>query len=298
MAGMCMLLVCLDVGGCKPPKEQSAAERIRQEQNLEQMSPAELRQRLETIRKQILIAAHNSYRIGKADKAADCLQWYHESAGVISAALEESESVLPSNVVRLAQILIKLRKITGANDSLLTPSELNAIKNIGNVATGTTIVPAGLSLGAAGLSGYFAGWVVPAVRGIEKQVGRLVEMFREQNKDMISMNEPNLVRWNAEPGGQPLFDFMVAIKKDDDIATVRQSINNKVMKYFGDNRSNLDNILGTVNGKKYRPIPTKGTFFKEVDSAKFPEWVKYHIDDIWLLLYGDLEVPQEWTPAQ
>lgn len=267
--------------GCDP-KEESEPQRIQRERQLAAVfsNHSEISEQLGLIRAEILLAARSYYRKGKPSQSAKYWQLFHELDIPFSN---------PSAVAKLGQALFKLRRLVGRSDNLLTPTELNALDIFENIVIGGTALPVG-SMALVSLSANLNFYIIPALEVVRKQIDHLVAGLQETNDVAIAAGL-GLVYPNASPGKQPVYDFMASIKRTNNPATAKESMNEQVRNYFDDNRDDLDKIIAAAAGPNYRPLPTKGLLFKEIDLEKFPDWIIRYKNDVWILLYGNIEAP-------
>jgi hypothetical protein len=134
------------------------------------------------------------------------------------------------------------------------------------------------------MSLYTTLWIKPALKVISKEIGVLVEELSEQNRVAVAVTG-DLLYPGAEPGGQKMFDLMVAVMHADDVKGV-PAISGDVADYFYEQREKLE-----VGAEE--EVPTSGVlFWKKLDSDSARSWLFYHRRQVWAMLYGSMVVPR------
>ncbi len=152
----------------------------------------------------------------------------------------------------------------------------------------TTVSAGGTLLGAtAGMSLYANLWLGPAVDAclsMVKKIERATE--RRWNKQHMQLGDLDAVNWEWEPGGRPVFEFMVTVMHADDAGGVPTPVPGTVSSFFVERADDLEAGAGG------QEVPTTGFWFwEEVDQAKIGRWVFRNRNNIWGMLYGDAEPP-------
>ena len=126
-------------------------------------------------------------------------------------------------------------------------------------------------------------WIKPALKVISKQIGMLVEQLSDVNRTSVAVTG-DLMYPGAEPGGQAMFDLMVAVMHASDASGVPK-IGGGVEKYLYDHRDKLE--AGAEES-----VPTSGWWFLEhLDSERARTWLFDHRQRVWAMFYGSMEVP-------
>ncbi|GAA4759453.1 DUF4157 domain-containing protein [Actinomycetospora chibensis] len=127
-------------------------------------------------------------------------------------------------------------------------------------------------------------WIKPALKVISKQIGVLVEQLGEVNRISVEVTG-NLMYPGAEPGGQEMFDVMVAVMRASTASEV-PPIRDRVAEYLYDHRDKLE--AGAEEA-----VPTSGWWFWEaLDSDRSRAWLFTHRRRIWAMFYGSMAVPE------
>lgn len=155
-------------------------------------------------------------------------------------------------------------------------------------AMATTVSAGGTLLGAtAGMTIYANLWLGPAVdaclTGIKK-IERAQQ--RTWNRPHMQQGDLDAVNWEWEPGGRPVFEFMVKVMHAGDASGVPAPVPPTVSSFFVDRADDLEAGAG---GEE---VPTSGFWFwEEVDPEKIGRWVFRNRNNIWGMLYGSISWP-------
>jgi hypothetical protein len=126
-------------------------------------------------------------------------------------------------------------------------------------------------------------YIKPALKVIAKQIGVLVEQLSDVNRISVAVTG-DLMYPGAEPGGQAMFDFMVAVMHATDVSGV-PAISGGVESYLYDHREKL--AAGAEE-----EVPTSGWWlWADLDSFRARSWVFLHRKQVWAMFYGSMEVP-------
>ncbi|MCD5341573.1 hypothetical protein LR392_04935 [Arthrobacter sp. AK04] len=125
-------------------------------------------------------------------------------------------------------------------------------------------------------------WIKPALTVVSKQISLLVEHLSDANRISVAITG-DLMYPETEPGGQEMFDLMVAVMHASDLSGVPE-IRGRVTTYLYDHRKKLE--AGTDE-----PVPTKGWLWKDLDSLRARAWLFSHRQRVWVMFYGSMEVP-------
>jgi hypothetical protein len=176
-----------------------------------------------------------------------------------------------------------------AGIDLLSPQKTATGGAAAGVKAMSTVVSAGGTLlgASAGMTLYANLYIGPMVDACLKLIAKIEDMrSRSVNRVFIEMGEFDSVNWLIEPGGRPVFDFMLAVMHADGPEGVPSPVPKTVSQYFVDNE---DDLKAGTGGKE---LPTKGWWlWKKVDDEKITRWVFYNRDNLWGMLYGAARVP-------
>jgi Domain of unknown function (DUF4157) len=126
-------------------------------------------------------------------------------------------------------------------------------------------------------------WIKPALKVISKQLSMLVEQLSDINRTSVAATG-DLMYPGAEPGGQEMFDLMVAVMHAGDASGVPE-IRGRVAEYLYDHREKLE-------AGAEEPVPTSGWWFwEDLDSRRARTWLFNHRKRVWAMFYGSMEVP-------
>lgn len=290
--GFFILATCMgaDGYGCNR-RQESELQRIQRGQKAvyDSAGREKVLEDMELLRKQALIAAHQYYLNGDPGKVIELLKWHRRSKTLIST-LGELNAASES-----ANLIVNLMTIVGVNKSSLKPQELAAFDKIEAFANGSTDLLVWSSYSGAGYFVIMKGYIEPMIHAIDRRLARLVYLYREENSRHLEEElGPDVIRWNVEPGKRTMFDFMVFLKKSESDEQVNAALTQGVLDYFKENRSNLNDIFEELDSPNFDKIPTQGVFTKSIDRNAIVPWTKKHKDDLWILLYGQRKVPDQW----
>jgi hypothetical protein len=126
-------------------------------------------------------------------------------------------------------------------------------------------------------------WIKPALKVITKQISMLVEQLSDINRTSVAVTG-DLMYPEAEPGGQAMFDLMVAVMHASDASGVPE-IRGRVEAYLYDHREKLE--AGAEES-----VPTSGWWFwEDLDSKRARTWLFSHRQRVWAMFYGSMQVP-------
>ena len=280
-------------------RDINQAERIKRETE-PALSHEELMRAIQEAQQKSLKIAARFYRNKNIGKAASLLRWLRDPQSAISATKDARSTYLGEDpaLTRYAGLIPMLFNVLGGKTNALRSDESDALEKLGKIARSATGIPSMGASVASAFSGYSIGYFLPAIRAIVRQLDVIAEQGRTENDDYLEDGDPvNLTRWDLEPCGRPMFDFMVALKNNGDNDTGTERPTASVLKCFLDGRSDFDKIFKELHGSSYKDLPVTGWFFsRKIDIDKFDPWVNRHKDEIWILLYGKRKVPTEWPP--
>jgi hypothetical protein len=159
-----------------------------------------------------------------------------------------------------------------------------AMKDLNDVVNVSTDLA---SLSSASMPPHFslmtALYIKPALKVISKQIGALVEQLSEENRVSVAVTG-DLMYPNAEPGRQPMFDFMLEVMHASDASGV-PPIDDDVEDYLYDHRDKLE-------AGAEEEVPTSGWWlWNSLDTAAARRWVFDHRQSVWNMFYGSMPVP-------
>ena len=154
--------------------------------------------------------------------------------------------------------------------------DLNDVVNVGTDAASLIGLPPHVSL-------YATMYIKPMLKAIMAQLGRLVMQLSDINRTSVAVTG-DLMYPGAEPGGQPMFDFMVAVMHAERLDQVPK-ISGDVEEYFYDQRDKLK------EGAE-ESVPTSGWWlWEDLDTGKARDWVFRNRKPVWAMFYGSMNVP-------
>jgi hypothetical protein len=201
-----------------------------------------------------------------------------------------------SKAPAILEVLEKANKVYAAFQLVRTGLDLISSKKTASggghagVRAMSSIVSAGGTLlnASAGMTVYANLYLGPMVDACLTMLTKLEDLLsKTKNRQWIELGEFDTVNWSIEPGGRPVFNFMLAVIKASDPSAVPNPIPKVVAQYFVDNEGSFNAGIGGKN-----KMPTTGFWFLEnVDQTKISGWVFRHRQDLWAMLYGDVKAP-------
>lgn len=132
---------------------------------------------------------------------------------------------------------------------------------------------------------YMTLYLKPMLKVIMGQISRLADSLSDINRTAVKVTG-DLMYPGAEPGGQPMFDFMRAVMHAGSPADLPR-ITGKVEEYLYDHRDKFG--VGAESS-----VPTEGWWvFEDLDSGAARSWVFSHRGRVWAMLYGSMPVPPQ-----
>lgn len=126
-------------------------------------------------------------------------------------------------------------------------------------------------------------YIKPALKVITAQLARLVEDLSEINRISVAVTG-QLMYPGAEPGGQEMFDFMLAVMRADTESQVPK-IRGHVEEYLYEHRDKL-------GAGAEESVPTSGWWlWEDLDTDRARHWLFKHRRRVWAMFYGSMEVP-------
>lgn len=127
-------------------------------------------------------------------------------------------------------------------------------------------------------------YLVPLTKACIAGVQRIAEYIHEENKSWVELfGEPG--NYNVEPGGKPMWQFMVAVMKsakETDVPKPPEA----VVEYLDDHQDAFEAGVGQ------EAMPTKGWIFKSLDADALRGWIFHRRKQLWAMLYGSMKVPR------
>ena len=170
--------------------------------------------------------------------------------------------------------------------------------------TATVVSAGGTLLGCAAAFGLYANlYLGPAVSAAVKGVAVIQEhTSRGWNRDMIQLGDFNSVDWSLEPGGRPMFEFMLKVMHAGNWGGVPAPVPQTILDYFEDNEDELnagvghDPRPGKPDGKSSMgdpgsAMPMEGMIDETPDTQRIKYWVFNNRRNLWAMFYGAAEVP-------
>ena len=164
---------------------------------------------------------------------------------------------LSGNVRHTVDVLERINKVyakfqlVSAGIDLLTEGKTANQKGHKGVAAMSTLVGAGGTLlnASAGFSLYGNLYIGPMVEGCLTLLGKLEDrLSKTSNRDYIEAGRPEMVNWSLEPGGRPMFDFMMVLMQAGSAADVPEPPK-AVDAYFVDNEDDFSAGVGKKGGE-------------------------------------------------
>jgi hypothetical protein len=128
-------------------------------------------------------------------------------------------------------------------------------------------------------------YLVPLTKACIAGVQRIAEYVHIENKSWVELTgEPG--NYFVEPGGKPMWDFMIKVMKAERAADVPTPAS-AVADYFVDHAGSFKAGI-----KGHAGIPTTGWIWKDLDTGAFQGWIFAHRRQVWAMLYGHMSVPR------
>ena len=228
----------------------------------------------------------------------------HELTNMMREALVKLPEEEISLEVPFTQWLTRVNKFLAAVNLLYSVTHLDAPTELGASEKGIEAVTGGFTslITLFGLPAHMALYadlyLVPLTRIVLERVDTLVTRHL-QELNIVAVQTGFSVEMSTYPGGWPMFNFMVQVKRahsPEDIPAIPK----EVEKYFLDQRKLLQagTLKFTGEGESEQPpihseLPTTGWWFwRELDAGKIKDWIFAHRDELWILFFGDMPVPE------
>ncbi|MBK7335972.1 MAG: hypothetical protein IPJ00_07310 [Saprospirales bacterium] len=155
-------------------------------------------------------------------------------------------------------------------------------------AMSTAVSAGGTLLGASSAFSLYANlYLGPLTQACLRGLARLEGILRLTDRDAIQLGNFDLVHWGVQPGGRPMFNFILQVMRASSASEVPSPIPTRVAEYLMSQRSGFNAGLGTGR----RGMPTTGLVFHDLNQADAPYWVFNNRQNIWAMLYGSTGVP-------
>jgi hypothetical protein len=148
----------------------------------------------------------------------------------------------------------------------------------------------GTLIGAsAGVGAMLSFYIGPMTDKCLEALGKLEDVAKSINRDMIEQGLYDKVNWAEEPGqpdARALFNFMLAVRGASDAEGVPLPVPKAVGDYFVDQKGDLQ---AGVGGDKKDALPTTGWWlWEKLDQKKIAAWVFSHKQALWEMFYGSV----------
>jgi hypothetical protein len=190
---------------------------------------------------------------------------------------------------RINKVYAKFQLVRAGVDLLTEGKTANEKGQKGIAAMGTLVSAGGTLLNAsAGFSLYGNLYIGPMTEAIVGLLARLDDLkSKGDNRASIQAGRPEMVDWSKEPGGRPMFDFMMVLMQVGSAADVPEPPK-AVDAYFVENEDDFSAGVGKKGGE----LPTEGAlFWEETDKGKIKAWCFRNRKHLWGMLYGAAEIP-------
>jgi hypothetical protein len=129
-------------------------------------------------------------------------------------------------------------------------------------------------------------YLVPLTKACIAGVQRIGDLVHEENKSWVEfIGEP--ANYMVEPGGKPMWDFMLAVMRAKDEKGV-PALSDEIAEYFEDHKGAFN--AGAARGFD---MPMSGMIFKSLDRGEARSWIFYRRKQLWSMLYGSMKVPDK-----
>ena len=126
-------------------------------------------------------------------------------------------------------------------------------------------------------------YLVPMTTAIMAGISRLSGLLQQENDVWTAVFGAPL-RYGVEPGGQPMWQFMVSVMQAGSEAQV-PAISSDIAGYLLEHRSALEAGAGET-------VPTSGWWFwRSLQSARARQWIFNNRARVWGMFYGSRTVP-------
>lgn len=225
---------------------------------------------------------------GLAESLVTAKQGIHgaesELSNMMGQGLKCPKSVKYLSVFRLVDKASKVYSLYSNSADLLSEGKTGMAKSIKSIKSVVAIAGATSSLikTSNGLNLALSPLQEAIMEKALQALAKLIEVARHINRDMIERGEYHLVNWELEPGGRPLFDFMMQVMAAGSAADIPVPVPSAVSDYMVGNQSDIEEAA--AGGEE---MPTSGwLWWEEVDNAAIAKWVFKHRENLWAIFYG------------
>jgi hypothetical protein len=126
-------------------------------------------------------------------------------------------------------------------------------------------------------------YLAPMTQAIMTGLSRLATSLQEQNDIWVGVfGEP--LRYDVEPGGQPMWQFMTSVMRARSVADT-PAISDEVGAYLLEHRAALEAGVR-------EEVPTEGWWFwRSLNTERARRWIFDNRDNIWAMFYGSRRAP-------
>jgi hypothetical protein len=215
----------------------------------------------------------------------------HELSREITKSIMEARGVELPAVGKYTEALGKLNKGLAAINLALSlagekgKTELDeGLREVGIAAGAFSSL--GTLAGLPAHMGLYANlYLVPLTKACIAGIQRIAEYVHEENKAWIELyGQPG--NYAVEPGGQPMWQFMVQVMKVKDESQM-PTPSDSVADYFVEHRDAFNAGVGGTT-----KMPVSGWWSKSLDKDEFRRWLFYRRKQVWAMLYGSIKVPR------
>ena len=190
---------------------------------------------------------------------------------------------------RINKVYAKFQLVRAGIDLLTEGKTANKKGQKGITAMGTLVSAGGTLLNAsAGFSLYGNLYIGPMTEAIAGLLARLEDLnSKGSNRDYIQAGRPEMVNWSLEPGGRPMFDFMMVLMQAGSPPTCPSR-----RRPSTPTSSTTRTTSAPASASGAERLPTEGAlFWEETDKAKIKSWCFRNRKHLWGMLYGAAEIP-------
>lgn len=256
-------------------------------------------QRVEQLRPHLNNCLRAAYRSGDTSaissvagiigSALDIGMGLHELARESAAAVASLRGVDLPAVGRYVTALDRLNRGLAAFNLAFSLTQTEATTQMEEAMRQLTVAVGAFSSLAtlAGLPahmGLYANlYLVPLTNAIMAGISRLVGLLQQENDIWVAVfGEP--ARYAVEPGGRPMWQFMVSVMRARSVDGIPQ-ISSEVEEYLVEHRAALEAGLG-------EQAPTEGWWFwRSLNTERARRWIFNNRDLMWAMFYGNRVVP-------
>ena len=190
------------------------------------------------------------------------------------------------------ELLVKLNRVLAAVNVFWSITHTEAPTEAGEASKKIKVMSDMAAAGATifDLSPHFALYcdlyLVPLTQAVVARVSALVDTHLHE-LNVVAAATDFRVRFENEPGGVAVGEFMVQVMKAEDLSETPAAIPSEVAKYFGKNREKI-----SKGARDELPTKRRLLLFRRIDTTKARDWVFFHRDALWGMFYGAMQVPE------